>query len=165
MYNAYGNGWGKNSRLYFHTNKNRETANKDYFAPRKLETPKENMSLSFPNINPTCKWHNPNKLTPAEFGVLEGWRPLLKLEAAEKEDQMYAIETKKWKASSIKGGLPLISCTYRTLRPLPKHGLDWLDRAKQAKETYEAEISAIREEIIEFRSNRRNASISFVWRD
>jgi hypothetical protein len=68
-------------------------------------------------------WHNPEKLTPEQVGVSEGWRLLLKNELVEIGD-MHSMKNGTWShsgnhRSSDARGKTASCLTYRTKRPLP----------------------------------------------
>jgi hypothetical protein len=74
----------------------------------------------FPDPPSGRKWHNPERLTPAQVGIAEGWRLCLEDETADLPDEV-RLSTGEWKSSgaAVFRKYAEFTSTYRTKAPLP----------------------------------------------
>lgn len=84
--------------------------------------PPENYRIKpeeFPPAPYGKEWHNPNRLTPEEIDISNGWRLLCKGEKVGEGDRVYSYSDREWQTSANTGTKPSDYRTYRTKRPVP----------------------------------------------
>lgn len=103
-------------------------------------------------------FHNPENLTPDQYGAKEGWRLLTESEVdmIPMDSEVYFRRSDRWEKSSNRGHTADSVTTYRTRAPLPAGPDIWIKRSFRAPDASEFPVWYFGRPVVE--------SDGMVWR-